>query len=68
MRALGSSVGSAWLRVASAIGPAVMGHLVARCPLSTAFLLFGVVLLVGGVVTALFAVETVGRPLEEISP
>lgn len=68
LRALGSSVGSAWLRIASAIGPAVMGHLVARYPLSTAFLLFGVVLLIGGVVTGLFAVETKGRPLEEISP
>jgi putative MFS transporter len=68
MRALGSSVGTAWLRVASAIGPAVMGLVVARAPLATAFLLIGAVLLVGGVVTALFAVETRGRPLEEISP
>jgi MFS transporter, putative metabolite:H+ symporter len=68
MRALGSSVGTAWLRVASAIGPAVMGLVVARASLATAFLLIGAVLLVGGVVTALFAVETRGRPLEEISP
>jgi putative MFS transporter len=68
MRALGSSVGSAWLRVASAIGPLVMGLIVAQYPLSTAFLLFGLVCLVGGVVTAVFGVETKGRVLEELSP
>jgi putative MFS transporter len=68
MRALASSVGSAWLRVASAIGPAVMGVVVAGYPLATAFLLFGVVLLIGAVITGLFAVETTNRVLEEVSP
>lgn len=68
MRALGASVGTAWLRVASAIGPFVMGIVVASYPLATAFLLFGVVLLIGGVVVVLWGTETRGRVLEEISP
>src|SRR5262249_35764584 len=68
MRALASSVGSAWLRIASAIGPAVMGFVVAGYPLATAFLLFGIVLLIGAVITGLFAVETSNRVLEEVSP
>ena len=68
MRALGASVGTAWLRVASAIGPFVMGVVVGSYPLATAFLLFGVVLLLGGVVVALWGTETRGRVLEEVSP
>jgi putative MFS transporter len=68
MRALGSSIGSVWLRVASAIGPLVMGVIVANYPLSTAFLLFGAVLLLGGVIVGLFGIETKGAVLEEISP
>ncbi len=68
MRALGTSLGSAWLRIASASGPAVIGLVVARYSLSTVFLAFGVVLVAGGIITGLFAVETKGRPLELVSP
>ncbi len=68
MRALGSSIGSAWLRAASAIGPFVMGFVVATGRLSTAFLLFGAVLMAASVITGLFGTETKGRVLEEISP
>jgi putative MFS transporter len=68
MRALGSSAGTAWLRVASAIGPAVMGFVVGHASLASAFLVIGGVLLIGGIVTAAFAMETRGRPLEELSP
>lgn len=68
LRALGSGIGSAWLRVASAIGPLATGAVVARAQLSAAFLLFGLVLLVASGVNAMFGIETKGQVLEEISP
>ncbi len=68
MRALASSVGSAWLRVASALGPIVVGFVVAGYSLATAFLVFGVVLILGAAITALYGTETKGRVLEDISP
>ena len=68
MRALGSSIGSALLRVASAIGPSVMGLVVAQGRLANAFLLFGIVLFVACGVNAIWGTETKGQVLEEISP
>ena len=68
IRALGSSVGSAWLRIASTIGPYVVGVIVAQHSLGLAFAMFGVVSLLGAVITGIFAIETKGRVLEEISP
>ncbi|MBC7341590.1 MAG: MFS transporter [Clostridia bacterium] len=68
MRALGSSIGSAWLRVASAIGPYVVGVVVSSYSLSLAFAIFGLVALIAAVITGMFAVETKGKVLEEISP
>ena len=68
LRALGSSIGSAWLRVASAIGPSIMGLVVSRSRLGSAFLLFGLVLVVASGVNALWGIETKGQVLEEISP
>ena len=53
-RSLAVGVVSAWLRLASIIGPMVLA--------------LGIVALLGAVVTALFAVETSGRVLEEVSP
>lgn len=68
MRALGSSIGSAWLRVASAIGPYVVGVIVSGYSLSLAFAMFGLAALIAAVITGIFAVETKGKVLEEISP
>ena len=68
MRALGSSVGSSWLRIASMVGPVVVGTVLAHYTLSWAFLLFGIVAAIGGLITLLFAVETKEKVLEEISP
>jgi putative MFS transporter len=74
-RALGVGTATAWLRFASMIGPAIVGMIVgarltpAQVPeVPTVFLVFGVVAAVAAVVTALFAVETKGRVLEEASP
>lgn len=68
MRALGTGLGSAWLRLGSSAGPIVVGTIMASSGISTMFAAFAVVLLVGAVVTMLFAIETKGRVLEELSP
>ena len=66
-RALAVGTASAWLRLASIIGPTIVGLMVAT-GLGTVFLGFGIVAALAAVITALFAVETKGRVLEEISP
>jgi putative MFS transporter len=68
MRALGSSISTAWLRIASAIGPIITGTVVAGYSLATAFLIFGAALIVGAIVVGLFGTETTGEVLEEVSP
>ena len=68
VRALGTSTGTAWLRLASIIGPQVLGNTVGSGSIGGAFLVFGLVALAASVVVALFAVETKSRVLEEISP
>ena len=67
LRAIGGGFGSAWLRAGSAIGPLV-GFIVGDFGIRYVFAAFAAVALVGGLVTLLFAVETKGRVLEELSP
>lgn len=67
VRSLGTGTATAWLRFASIIGPTAVGYMIAG-GLQSVFLWFGVVAAVGAVITALFAVETKGRVLEEVSP
>jgi putative MFS transporter len=68
LRALGTGIATAWLRVASFIGPVVVGYLLAGPGITSVFAVFAVVSLIGGIVSWLFAVETSGRVLDEISP
>jgi MFS transporter, putative metabolite:H+ symporter len=68
VRALGTSTGTAWLRIASILGPWVVGTVLTSGGLADVFLVFGAVALAASIVVALFAVETKGRVLEEISP
>jgi MFS transporter, putative metabolite:H+ symporter len=75
VRALGVGTATAWLRLASMIGPPVVGWLIgtrltpAQVPdVPKVFLVFGAVALIAAVITGLFAVETKGRVLEEASP
>ncbi|MGD1094918.1 MAG: MFS transporter [Bryobacteraceae bacterium] len=68
LRALGSSVATAWLRAGSALGPALVGFILTRHDLGAVFGMFAVVSVVGAVVASLFAVETRERVLEEVSP
>ncbi len=67
VRALGVGTATAWLRLASMIGPTTVGFMIAS-GLSSVFLAFGIVALVTAIVTAWFAIETKKRVLEEISP
>jgi putative MFS transporter len=68
VRALGTSTGTAWLRLASILGPSVVGTVLASGELGDVFFVFGAVVLVASIVVALFATETKARVLEEISP
>lgn len=68
LRALGTGLGSAWLRLGSSVGPILVGSVIAGYGVQYVFAVFALVLLVGAVTTALFAIETRGRVLEELSP
>jgi MFS transporter, putative metabolite:H+ symporter len=68
MRALGAGTGSAWLRVGSIIGPTLVGWLLSVSDLSTVFLVFAVIGVIGGLLIIGFATETRGRILEELAP
>ncbi|MBK5959630.1 hypothetical protein CCR97_15655 [Rhodoplanes elegans] len=67
VRAIGVSTATAWLRLASMAGPTIVGTMIGY-GLGSVFLTFGVVALFAAVVVALFAIETKGRVLEEVSP
>ena len=67
LRSLGTGAASAWLRVASAAGPAIVGFTLSGYGLGGVFLLFGSISLAGAAIS-FRTVETRERPLEEISP
>jgi putative MFS transporter len=67
MRAIGVGVATAWLRLASIIGPMVVGFMVVT-GLQSVFLACGVLAAVTAVITILLAIETKQRILEEVSP
>jgi putative MFS transporter len=68
LRAVGAGFGSAWLRIASSLGPLLVGWIVGSYSISYVFVVFGIVLAIGGAICLLFAIETKGRVLEELSP
>ncbi|MCP2072693.1 UNVERIFIED_ORG: putative MFS transporter [Pseudomonas lini] len=68
LRALGTGVGSAWLRLGSATGPLIVGVAVSGAGVQYVFGVFAIVLVCTGVVTSMFAIEAKGRILEELSP
>lgn len=68
MRALGTGAASSWMRIASIVGPTIVGVTLGYAGIGTVFLMFGIVSLAGAAVVALLMVETRGKILEEISP
>jgi putative MFS transporter len=67
MRAIGTGLATSWLRIASAIGPALVGFLVDTKGVRSVFLMFAAVSVVGAF-AATCMVETSDRRLEEIAP
>ena len=67
MRALGSGTASAWLRVASIVGPVIVGFILAEAGLPNVFLFFGGTAIVGALIVMIFAIETNRKILEEIA-
>jgi putative MFS transporter len=67
MRAIGTGLATSWLRIGSAVGPALVGFMVDAKGIHSVFLMFAGVSVVGAL-AATCMVETSGRPLEEIAP
>lgn len=68
IRAIGNGFGSAWLRLGSALGPVIVGNIIASGGISWVFAFFAVVAFVAAIVCWRFMIETKGRVLEELSP
>jgi MFS transporter, putative metabolite:H+ symporter len=68
LRALGTGCGSAWLRLGSSAGPLIVGWIVAGYGVRYVFAVFAGVLVLGALITYLFAIETKGKALEQLSP
>ncbi len=67
MRAIGTGLATSWLRLASAVGPWLVGVLVTRSGIASVFWMFAGVSVVGSL-AGLRMIETRERRLEEIAP
>ena len=67
MRALGTGLATSWLRIASAVGPALVGLMVDAKGIQSVFWMFAAMSVVGAI-AATRMVETSDRRLEEIAP
>jgi len=66
MRAIGTGLATSWLRLASAIGPSLVGVMVGSIGTGSVFIMFAAAAVVGAV-AGLFMIETRARQLEEIA-
>ena len=66
MRAIGTGLATSWLRLASAVGPTLVGFMVARDGAAGVFLMFAGVAVVGALAASQM-IETRGRQLEHIA-
>jgi MFS transporter, putative metabolite:H+ symporter len=66
MRAIGTGLATSWLRLASAVGPALVGFMVGEGGIAAVFVLFAVISVLGAVAASQM-IETRGRQLEEIA-
>ncbi len=67
IRAIGTGLATSWLRLSSAIGPAVVGVMVGAGGIDSVFIMFAGVAVVGAL-AAMRMIETRSRRLEEIAP
>jgi putative MFS transporter len=67
MRVIGVGLATSWLRVASALGPATMGVMVAANGIGSVFLMFAGVS-IAGALAAGGMIETRGQRLEDLAP
>jgi len=67
MRALGTGAATCWLRLASAVGPVLVGYLVAVRGTGAVFMMFAVAGVIGAIAAA-GMLETRNRRLEELNP
>lgn len=67
MRAIGTGLATSWLRVASAIAPAIVGVVLSAQGIGVVFLMFAAAAVVG-LLASRHMIETSNRALEEISP
>jgi putative MFS transporter len=68
LRALGGGAAGAWQRLSSMAGPLLVGWVLPAYGIGAVFVMFAASAIVGGVVCFLFAIETKGRTLEQLSP
>ena len=67
MRAIGTGLATSWLRIASAVGPALVGFMVDAKGIHSVFLMFAGISVVGAIAASRM-VETSDRRLEDIAP
>lgn len=67
MRAIGTAFATTWLRLASAIGPMIIGFVLDAKGIASVFAGFAAICIIGSLV-AMRMVETTGKSLEEIAP
>lgn len=68
IRAFGAATASSVGRLASIVGPSIVGVMLVHTSLAAVFLMFGCVVAFAAIVLALGAVDTRDRVLEEVSP
>lgn len=68
MRALGTGMATAWLRIASITGPLLIGWVLPIGGLSSVFTILGATAVVGALVCWMFMLETSDKALEQLSP
>jgi putative MFS transporter len=66
IRAIGTGLATSWLRMASAVGPAIVGIMVGTGGIGSVFIMFAAVSFVGAF-ASLYMIETRARRLEEIA-
>jgi putative MFS transporter len=67
-RAIGMTAASCWARIASFIGPNVVGAAIGTWGLNSVFIVFGAAATVGAIIAVIWVTETRHKILEQISP